>query len=484
MLTTVDWVEEETRDVNLADQRLNQRLSRILDQLGKRPNQSIPAATGAENEMMAAYRFFDNQKTGFGNVLQPHCDASSRRMAQEDVVILVPDTTEVDLTRPQQQVQGAGLLDGSRMGAFLHLLHGLTPDGTPLGTLWAQAWTREDVPEKKTSNRKRVPFEEKESFRWAEAFEAAREEAEATSQTQFVWVADSEADIYEVLEAGCESAGTLDFVIRACQDRAILLNEEEQEQKSEGAEILDRLRKRVEAAEVLFTETKVIRGREPKMANEKRKRRQAKTSRCCDLEVRAVQVPLRPPWRFDRKLQEITLNAVLVREVNPPEGEAAVEWLLITSLPIETEDQIRLVIQYYCVRWLIEVFFRTLKSGCRVEERRFEKIDRLLTCLGVYLIVTWRTLYVCRLGREFPELDCEAVFEPAEWKSVYVLVQKKPPPKKRPSLQEMVRLVGQLGGYVNRNRPDEPGPQTVWLGMQRLHDMAECWRAFGPESRQ
>ena len=160
------------------------------------------------------------------------------------------------------------------------------------------------------------------------------------------------------------------------------------------------------------------------------------------------------------------------------------EWTLLTSLPIETLDQVRQVIQNYCVRWMIEVFFRTLKSGCRVEARRFETVERFLPCLAIYLIVTWRTLFVCRLGREFPDISCEAVFEPAEWQSVYQVVKREKPPKQPPTLREMVRLVAQLGGYINRKRDDEPGPQTVWLGLQRLHDIALCWEIFGPGARE
>ncbi|HEY7616059.1 MAG TPA: IS4 family transposase, partial [Terriglobales bacterium] len=128
--------------------------------------------------------------------------------------------------------------------------------------------------------------------------------------------------------------------------------------------------------------------------------------------------------------------------------------------------------------------FRTLKMGCRVEERLFEHIDRLLTCLAVYLIVAWRTLYVCRLGRSYPEISCEAVFEPAEWKAVYQVVNRKAPPSKPPGLAEMLRFVGQLGGYVNRKRDDPPGPQTIWIGLQRMHDMALCWQTFGPGAQQ
>ena len=179
----------------------------------------------------------------------------------------------------------------------------------------------------------------------------------------------------------------------------------------------------------------------------------------------------------------MVVYVVWAREINPPTNEAPVEWILLTSLPIDTAEQVSTVIQYYCVRWMIEIVFRTLKSGCRVEKRRFEHIDRVLPCLGVYLIITWRTLYVCHLGRAFPEISCEAVFEPCEWKSVCRIVRWEAPSPKPPSLSVMVRMVAQLGGYVNRKRPDEPGPQTVWLGLQRLHDIALCWQIFGPEAR-
>jgi hypothetical protein len=176
----------------------------------------------------------------------------------------------------------------------------------------------------------------------------------------------------------------------------------------------------------------------------------------------------------------MTVNAVMARELNAPEGEPAVEWILLTDLAINTNEDVRSIIEKYQTRWMIEIFFRTLKSGCRVEARRFEHIDRFLPCLAVYLIVTWRTLYVCRMSRECPDISCEAVFEPAEWKSACRVVLGKTP-RTPPTLQEMVRIVAQLGGYVNRKRTDPPGPQTVWLGLQRLHDIATCWKLFGPE---
>ena len=486
------WVIEEMETAKLKDKRLNRRLELILDQLGRRPRASIPAACGGYAETAAAYRFFDNERVSFEGVLEPHIESTRRRIAEQPVVVVAQDTTELDLTRPEQQVVGAGPLDGSpRRGVLLHLLHAFTPDGTALGTLEAVAWARdEETPScSKLSSAERVaiPIEQKESHRWIVALQDVQRTAKEFPDTQFVCVADSEADIYEVLVEGMKEPPNAAWVVRACHDRTLESdpqNEGLQEDKTSEEDGATRhLREQLLAAPVLFTQTIQVRGRKKKYSCDRRRRRQPRKSRTAEVEVRAAPVTLRAPWRRGTKLPAVTANVVLVREVNPPADDVAVEWILLTSLPIETLDQVRQVIQYYCVRWLIEVFFRTLKSGCGVEKRLFETLSRWQNCLAIYLIVTWRTLFVCRLAREFPDISCEAVFEPAEWQSVYQVIHRKPPPTTPPTLAEMVRLVAQLGGYVNRKREDPPGPQTIWLGLQRLHDMALCWQIFGPGAK-
>jgi Transposase Tn5 dimerisation domain/Transposase DNA-binding len=487
------WILDEMKTASLPDQRLNARLRELLDQLVSRPTGSIPCACGGYAEMAAAYRFFGNHKVTFADVLRPHVDATLRRIEEQPSVILVQDTTELDLTRPQKQVAGAGPMDGSsRRGLFLHLLHAFTPDGTPLGTAHAVPWAREAgaVSRSKLPSHKRVsiPIEEKESYRWVTTLEQTQCIASERPQTQFVCVGDSEADIYELLVAGTAEPRHADWIVRACHDRTLPIETkssgEEGQETSESNTKPQTLRERTLATPLLFTKTIQIREREQKYSCEHRSRRQTRRARTAEVEVRAYRVTLQSPWRPQGPLPDVSVNVVLVHEPNPPDGEPPVEWILLTSLPIDTLDLVRQVIQNYCVRWLVEVFFRTLKSGCRVEERRFEHVDRFLPCLAIYLIVTWRTLYVCRLGREFPDISCEAVFEPAEWQSVYQIVKGDKPPKQPPTLREMVRLVAQLGGYVNRKRDDEPGPQTTWLGMQRLHDIALCWMAFGPGAQE
>jgi hypothetical protein len=483
------WIVDEMKTASLPDKRLNRRLMQVLDQLASRPTGSIPSACGGYAETTAAYRFFDNDRVTFTDVMQPHIDVTIERIKRQSVVIVAQDTTELDLTRPGQQVSGTGPMDGSsRRGIFMHLLHGFTPDGTPLGTVHAVPWAREEGAESRSKlpshQRVSIPIEQKESYRWVTTLEQTQQIAAQLPETQFVCVADSEADIYELLVAGMAEPRHADWIVRACHDRALPVGaesgeEETQEMADDDAEPR-KLRERVLATPVLFTPTIQIRERERKYNCEQRGRRQPRMARSADVEVRACRVTLKAPWRPGNPLPDVSVNVVMVHEPNPPGGEPPVEWILLTSLPIETLDQVRQVIQNYCVRWMIEVFFRTLKSGCRVEGRRFETVERFLPCLAIYLIVTWRTLLVCKLGREFPDISCEAIFEMAEWKSVYQVVHRKAPPAKAPTLAEMVRMVATLGGYVNRKRNDPPGPQTIWLGLQRVHDIAMCWQLFGP----
>jgi hypothetical protein len=471
------WVMDEVKTAAFGDKRLNKRFAEVLDELAARPTASIPAACGGRAEMDGAYRLFANPKTSLETILQPHIDATRQRIAAQPVVLLVQDTTELNVTRPEQQVDGAGPLDGnSRRGALLHPLHAFTPDGTPLGTVQAKAWVRAEEPVCATlsrAERAAIPIEQKESYRWVSTLRQSQEEAQRCPSTRFICVADSEADIYEVLVDGMADPRHSDWIVRACQNRALLCqNGENAEEKY--------LREAVLAQPELFRKTIHVRGRRAKVACEVRGRRQPRQSREAEVVVRAARVTLRPPSRPDRTLPPVTVNAVLVSEVNPPPGDEPVEWLLLTSLPVDDVEQVRQVVEYYAVRWMIEVFFRVLKSGCRVEERLFEYMDRLLSCLGVYLIVAWRTLYVCRLGRSCPEISCEAVFEPSEWKSVWKVVRRDDPPAEPPTLGVFVRMVAQLGGYVNRKRSDPPGPQTLWIGLQRMHDFATCWDLFGP----
>lgn len=476
------WIENELETANLEDQRLNARFSEVLSSLSDRPNVSIPAACGGYAETMAAYRFFDNPKVTFEKIQKSHRDATEKRIAEHEVVLCVQDTTELDLTRPDQQIQGAGLIGSGtkKRGAYLHLLEAFVPDATPLGSVWAKILIRaeeERAEEDERQKQKRLtstPLEQKESFRWLEGYRATIEIAKRNPNTKCVCVGDSESDMFEVFaEPRSENSH---FLIRACQDRSVL----------EGDNEFHRLRDTVVATDVLDRRRAHVRARQPCVSCTENARQAVRKSREAELEVRCAAVTIRVPSHLRHRYEPVAVNVVMVSEPSPPQGESPIEWILLSTLPISTLEEVTAIIEYYETRWMIEVFFKTLKSGCKVESLQFEQMDRLLPCLGVYLIVAWRVLMICRLGRRHPDWSCEILFDESEWKSTYRIMHPgKKLPKKPPSLDFMIRLVGELGGWISTpGKTELPGPKTTWIGLQRVRDFAIAWKMFGPEAEK
>jgi hypothetical protein len=467
-------LKDEVRGAALGDQRLTKRLGKVIEQLGAKPNMSVPAATRGRAEMEAAYRFFDNDKVSPEKILQPHVAATRERISQADIVLLVQDTTDLDLTRPKQQVRGAGPMEyDTRRGVFFHPLLAFNNHGLPLGVAWQKSWTRSKIKKKCTKKQRddwhrQTPIEEKESFRWIEGMRAAREVAASCPRTTCVCIADSDADVYELFcESRATSQGEVHFLVRACHKRNAC-----------GPHLnwLDATR----ATPCLFQCSVNVSARTAKLVTETRKRQTTRGARIAEVEVRAATVTVRPPYRRPSKLPEVALNVVLAEEPNPPDGATPIQWLLVTTLPIDNSEQVQQIVSYYSIRWQIEIYFRTLKSGCRIEDRQFETLDRILNCLAVYSIIAWKVMYLSRLGRECPDLSCELIFDESEWKSVYMTVRQEDPPSTPPSLNEMIRMIASLGGYVIR-QSTQPGTQTLWFGLQRVHDLSTAWETFGPD---
>lgn len=474
---------DEVRGADLGDKRLNKRLVKIVEKLGAAPHLSIPAATDGRAEMEGAYRFFDNDRVSPQKIREPHVASTLERIAQCDTVVLVQDTTELDLTRPSQQVRGAGPMDSTaRVGAFHHPLMAFAMDGVALGTVWQKTWTRDAIEtsltkSEKAKKRKRTPIEQKESHRWIEGQQAAREVAAQCPTTQCVCVSDSESDIYEVFSeqpgstsvssgSGSESRH-IELVVRAGQDR----------NTTTGKWLND-----TRDTEELDSDSVKVSARKAKIKVTKSSRSKSRDARTAEVSIRAKQVTLKPPSRPDRKLPPITINMVLVEETSPPKDCDPIRWLLATTLPIETVEEVQRVISIYCLRWQIEVYFRTLKSGCRVEERQFETLTRIENSLAVFSIIAWRIMYLCYLGRECPDLSCEVVFTPSEWKSMCRIHNTREVPSTPPTLNEFIRMIASFGGYIDRPKTN-PGTQTLWLGLHQLHCFAIAWDTFGPDSK-
>lgn len=481
------WVEKELESAEFGDERLDARYQLVMDELSKKPSASIPTACGSWGETAAAYRFFDNGRVNERKVLMPHRAATLKRIAEQSVVLLVQDTTELDLTRPDQQMRKSGPLNSeSRWGFYDHPLIAFTPERIPLGVVDAKIWARDleefranqrakaEDPSAKDKRKKARTIEEKESLRWLEGYQHGCKVAERFPRTMVVVISDSEADVYECLAASGAEDGKkkAEWITRACQDRCL---------SPRGEQGYGHLFETVASTPVLGTMEVDVRERSPKEAKaDKGKRNQPRTARTATVTIQAARVTLRAPQRPGGRAAHAEVNAVLVREKDPPEGEEAIEWLLLTSLPIGTLKKAERVISYYCCRWQIEIYFRVLKSGCRVEDRQFDDADRYLPCLALYMVIAWRVMYVMMLGRECPEMSCSDIFSEAEWKSVYVVVRREVAPETPPKLGEFIYTLARLGGHLGRASDGPPGPKAMWIGMQRMMDLAEAWCAFGP----
>ena len=453
-----DWAATEFGGCLLGDLRLENRLQTMARDFFAQPVANLPQACGSRAKTKAAYRFLSHKDMNFRKLLQSHFVASEQRAAREAVVLAVQDTTSVNYT-PLDDTEGLGPIgttaDGAQ-GLILHSTMAFNLEGTPLGLLDAQCWRRDAADFGKKTQRKKLPIEEKESRKWLDSYRAVGAVQSRCDQTRFVSVGDRESDIYELFyEATVVHPGGPALLIRAAQNRRVdtaqtYLWQTLESQPLAGVPVLQlpRTAKRV--------------------------------SREAPLEVRFARVVLRAPadkkTPDGQKLPDISLWAVLAKEKNTAVKEP-VEWLLLTTLPVNTFDDALEKLQWYTRRWGIEVYHRTIKSGCRIEERQLCTADRLENCLAIDLVVAWRIDHLSKLARETPTASCEVCFEEAEWKAVMTYTSRdKPLPTEPPSLREIIRRIAALGGFLGRKCDKEPGTQTLWRGLHRLTDIAGMYR--------
>jgi len=453
-----DWAEEELAAAQLPNQRLHRRGLILLRDFFARPQSQIPQACGSRAKTKAAYRFFDHHQVSMANVLCGHYEASMKRAQTQPVVLAVQDTTELNYSAhpATEQLGPIGEKKTKQVGMLVHDTMLYNAEGTPLGLLDVQCWIRdEEELELSPAERRQRPIEQKESSKWLQSFAAASRLQERCPKTQVISMGDRESDIYELfLRAQQDPHGTK-LVVRACQDRRL----------ADGEQGL--------LWEWVLAQP-VVAGMELKVPPNRKKKQPARTAR---VEVRYGAVELAAPSRQPH-LGSVKLWAVSVLESDPPAGVEAVEWMLLTNVPVESPEAALQIITWYRLRFQIEVYHRTLKSGCKIEQRQLGSAERIESCLALDLIVAWRVVYLTMLGRETPEVPCTVFFEEAQWQAIMFFVTKKPPPAQPPSLRTIQLLVAQLGGFLGRKSDGQPGTKSMWLGLQRSDDIAEMWRAL------
>jgi hypothetical protein len=450
-----DWAEEEFGGARLGDARLRQRLLTLARDRYARPEANLPQACQTRAKTKAAYRFLEHPDTTMDALLQPHFEATRQRVAAEKLVLAVQDTTSLNYTthRTTDDLGPIGTQAEGARGLWLHSTLAFNGEGTPLGLLDVQCWARDGRQFGKHQERKKRSIEEKESSKWLKSFRALAEVQRRTPGTRLVSVGDREADIYELFQEALADPEGPWLLVRAEQDRL----------RADGQEHLWPWMEQQPAAGV--QEIRVP-------------RRGAQAARVARLEVRFAQVTLQPP-RSKPKLPALTLWAVLAQEADPPAGIKPLRWMLLTTGAVENFAGACEKLRWYTLRWGIEVYHRTLKSGCQIEQRQWGSAERLEACLAIDLVVAWRIFHLAKLGRETPQVPCTVYFEEAQWKALLAYITKNPlPPAQPPSLHEAMRLVASLGGFLGRKSDGNPGTQTLWLGLQRLDDITETYKVF------
>ena len=450
-----NWCEEELAGVNMGDKRLAWRLVDTAAKMTAQPMAPINQACDDWADTKASYRLFQNEKVSADRILAPHQQRTRERMSGYELVLAVQDTCYLNYTS-HRKTKGLGPIGTEQQnlsGLVMHTTMALTPAGLPLGVLAEDIWARPEEPvSMNEAERRQRPIEEKESYKWLTALRQAV--ALTPAGVQLVSVCDREADVYELfVEAAALETGLL---VRATQDRSLMEPE------------LGKLWASVAATPV----TGHLKVHVP--AKDGEPKREAIVS------VQFRSVTLKPPWRPKRAdrdpLPEITLDVVLVQEVDPPAKVTPLEWLLLTNVPVHSfEDAVERVIWYRC-RWHIEVFFKVLKSGCKVENCRLGTADRLIRFLTLSSIVAWRLYWLTHINRQAPQAPCTTVLAEHEWRALYASINRTTvPPPQMPTVGQAVRWIAQLGGFLGRKGDGEPGPTAIWRGWQRLSGIADMW---------
>ena len=443
------WIKKEISGCNMSDKRLHNRLESILETLSRDPQKSIPSNCEAWSETQATYRFLSNNAISANDILQGHSRATVERVKEEPVVLVAQDTTFINLATEDRKKEMGTLVCKNKNEFLLHPSVVFTPERTNLGVLHHTLWKR---PEGKAADRYHTAIEEKESYRWITSYKMSCQLQKQHPNTVVVNIGDRESDIYELFleneKADLEERA--EFIIRAKSNRLIDTDDDE------SRYLWDELTEKVSAGTYQTT-------------LERTKYRQKRTA---TFEVKYKEVIFTRGRRKGGNLPAVSVTAVYAKEINQPEGEKQITWMLLTSLPVETLEQAQTIIGWYRARWEIEIYFRVLKSGCKVEELRLESDERIEKAFAIYMIIAWRLHRITMLAREKPEIPCNEVFADKEWRLIYLLQMKKKA-KRVPTIKEMVRLVAMRGGFLGRKGDGEPGAETIWRGYVKVLNYLE-----------
>jgi hypothetical protein len=427
---TANWANEEFETIDLGDKRLDERLKKLAGTLSDKPGASIPGACADRAETVAAYRLLAHEDVSWRDVLDAHGQATVQRMSAEAVVLCLQDTTELDYQGRAMRGLGPLCYEAQR-GLYVHPTYAVSVQREPLGILNAWNWAREF----KDKDGQRGGMNE--GVRWVESFERIAQQARDLPQTRLVCVGDRESDMLDLMVKARDLGYPADYLVR-CQHNRVL--------PGKAGKLWVAVAQGELLGQVSF---EMPRGR-------------GRRARTVTQEIRSKRISL-----SDGQGGTLEVTCLFAREIGAPVGSQPVMWRLLTNRNVDTLAQATELIDWYRARWEIEMFFLILKEGCKVEQLQLEDVERLEVALALYMVIAWRINRLMRLGRTLPEMPADVVFSVDEWHAAFIL-NKKPIPKQVPTLNTVIRLIAQRGGFLGRKHDGEPGATTLWRGLREV----------------
>jgi hypothetical protein len=433
------WAERTFGGVQQHDLRRTRRTVQAATRLAENPLGSLPAQMQTWRETKALYRLLDEPDVSFAALMQPHLQQTRDQAHASPVVLLVQDTTDIDLSH-RHKISGVGQIGNERgRGFFVQTVLAVRPETREvLGCMAQEPFVRIPAPqgEQRYQRRKR---EERETDVWIRQVHTI-----GTPAAGSVWVhvGDRGADMFPFFQA-CQATQT-HFLVRAAQNRRVQQDEEE--------------------ITYSLTQARAF----PSQASRPFEvpARHGHKGRSTQVQLAFGPMTLLPPRHEPRAGKDpVTVWVIRVWEEQAPEGEEPLEWILVTSVPTTTLEQAWERVDWYRHRWLVEDYHQCLKSGCRIEERQLQTVDGLIRLLGLLSPLAVRLLQIRGYARSQPERPAHEVIEPL---MLAVVAQRSGQAPATMTIGSFWMEVARLGGYLARSHDGPPGWRTIWKGWLSL----------------
>jgi len=433
-------LKEEISHLSLGDKRRDKRFIKIVKEKVSQPGNSIPQSGESWSDVKMTYAFYDNENVSETQISSCIQKATVGRCLQNKVVLDVLDTTNANFS---SSAEGLGYLDGGvGEGLMIHSSFAVNEQGCPLGLLSQKIWARDKAQKGKRKFRGSKDINEKESYRWIESLKHT--ETLLKDVPLIIHIGDRESDIYELFAT--RRSPNSELLIRATHDRPTLLG--------------NNMWKEVELSNVLVSFELDI----PKVTNEGVQK--------VKMVVKAGMVVLSPPAGKPH-LPSLIVYGIIVREED--KKEKGLEWRLISTMPVKTAEEAMQCVKRYSYRWRIERFHYILKSGCRLEDLQLRSVKALRKAIVVYSLCAFKIMQMLYLSRVEPNQLCTNYFSEPEWKTLINITHKNPVVRSGPpTLQQCVKMIAKLGGYLARNGDGPPGIKNLWRGLQKLNTILKA----------